>query len=73
MDDFVERSLEREIIPDVLIESINDMNRAKQPEAENQKYRLPSDKYLSEAIGFDSLPDNIPFDSNEYKFILLFP
>jgi hypothetical protein len=48
-----------------LIDSLNEMQQKKYREIDTTKYRLPSDQYLAEAIGFDHMPDNIPFDENE--------
>ena len=50
----------------MLIESIDEIKRKSNVREEAGKiaYRLPSDRYVQEAIGFESLPDNIPYDDS---------
>ena len=66
VDDFVTKTLKDELIPDVLIQTLGEMQREREDDEalDNRRYRLPSDKYLAEAIGLDHLPDNIPYDNS---------
>jgi hypothetical protein len=73
VDNLIAQSIRNEILPNIMIETMNEFrqNQAaamRRPSEDN--YRLASDRYLSEAVGFDSLPYTVPFDPE--RFILVF-
>jgi hypothetical protein len=53
-----------------MIEAMNEFrqNQAlRKPAVSDDNYRLASDRYLSEAVGFDSMPYTVPFDPERFE------
>jgi hypothetical protein len=61
VDSFIRKSLQNELIPDILIETLNDMTLDVNNE---EKYHLPSDRYVREFSGMKYLPRQFAYDNN---------
>ena len=62
VDDFIEKILENEVVPDLLIETLNEMT------FDNNNHgnaRLPSDRYEKSTRGIRYLPDHINYDGRK--------
>ena len=63
VDEFLTKLLEIEIIPDILIETLSEMNL---DEKNFNKFRLPSDRYIRNTRSLYYLPDHIThYDGKE--------
>ncbi len=63
MEEFLLKLLQIEIIPDILIQTLNEMNH---DESKSAKFRLPSDRFVRDTRNQNYLPDYIThYDGKE--------
>lgn len=63
MEEFLLKLLQIEIIPDILIQTLNEMNY---DESKSAKFRLPSDRFVRDTRNLNYLPHYIThYDGKE--------